>query len=119
MTYNPRRSILGAMSLSGKIAYHLFNIGTNASKTDDTVAKLWRKSKWPSICESYEGRPIVSFHFRNVGIDNWMSGLDFDPNGELIAMIDMYGVFVISDVNTNDCNFWLHMNPSRIGGNFH
>lgn len=43
VTYNARRNILGAISVTGKIGYHLFNIAT--SKTDETV-KLIRKSKW-------------------------------------------------------------------------
>ena len=47
ITYNSRRSILGAVPLAQKISYHLFNVGSNASKTKDIV-KLIRKSKWHS-----------------------------------------------------------------------
>ena len=45
ITYNSRRGILGAIPLDQKISYHLFNVGSNASKTKDIV-KLIRKSKW-------------------------------------------------------------------------
>ena len=45
ITYNSRRSILGAAPLRGKISYHLFNVDPNASKTKDIV-KLIRKSKY-------------------------------------------------------------------------
>ena len=47
ITYNSRRGIIGAVPLYGKISYHLFNVGSNASKTKDIV-KLIRKSKWHS-----------------------------------------------------------------------
>ena len=47
ITYNSRRGILGAVPLNKKISYHLFNVGSNASKTKDIV-KLIRKSKWHS-----------------------------------------------------------------------
>ena len=47
ITYNSRRGILGAVPLCKKISYHLYNIGSNASKTKDIV-KLVRKSKWHS-----------------------------------------------------------------------
>ena len=47
ITYNSRRSILGAVPLDQKISYHLFNVDYNASKTKDIV-KLSRKSKWHS-----------------------------------------------------------------------
>ena len=47
MTYNSRRGILGAVPPYKKISYHLFNVDSNASKTEDIV-KLIRKSKWHS-----------------------------------------------------------------------
>ena len=47
ITYNSRRSILGAVPLNKKISYHLFNVDSHASKTKDIV-KLIRKSKWHS-----------------------------------------------------------------------
>mgnify|MGYP000947881788 CR=1 FL=1 len=47
ITYNSRRSILGAVPIISKISYHLFNVDSNAFKTKDIV-KLIRKSKWHS-----------------------------------------------------------------------
>ena len=54
MTVNPRRSILGVIPVAGKISYHLFSIDTTAEK----VAKLSRKSKWPS---QYNSNPQSKF----------------------------------------------------------
>ena len=45
VTYNSRRSILGAIPVEGKIAYHLYNFITG--KTGNIV-KLIRKSRWHS-----------------------------------------------------------------------
>ncbi len=47
MTYNSRRSILGAIPVGETIAYHLFTIDTSASNAGGIV-KLNRKSKWYS-----------------------------------------------------------------------
>ena len=53
ITYNSRRSILGAVPLERKISYHLFTVDPNASKTKDIV-KLIRKSKWHSQYSNYQ-----------------------------------------------------------------
>lgn len=45
ITYNSRRGILGTISVSGKISYHLYTIDTNPSQMNNSV-KLCRKSKW-------------------------------------------------------------------------
>ena len=45
LTYNTKRNLLGAISVTGKIAYHLFTVNTNCSNLKDS-AKLIRKSKW-------------------------------------------------------------------------
>ena len=45
ITYNSRRGILGAIPLEKNFSYHLFNVGSHASKTKDIV-QLIRKSKW-------------------------------------------------------------------------
>ena len=47
VTYNPRRSILGAVSITAETAYHLWTVDANASKSEDII-KLNRKSKWHS-----------------------------------------------------------------------
>ena len=51
-TYNPRRNILGALSVRDKIAYHLFNIGYTRQKNKDDV-KLLKKLKWPEEYDFY------------------------------------------------------------------
>ena len=53
ITYNSRRGILGAVPLNKKISYHLFNVGSNASKTKDIVM-LIRKSKWHSQYSNHQ-----------------------------------------------------------------
>ena len=45
VTYNPRRSILGAISVGGKISYHLYNVIPGKA---GNVVNLLRKSKWHS-----------------------------------------------------------------------
>ena len=52
VTYNTRRCFLGAISVSGKIAYHLYNVTTG--KTGNIV-KLIRKSKWHSQYDNEGG----------------------------------------------------------------
>ncbi len=47
VSYNSRRSILGAIPVAERIAYHLFAIDTSGSNAGDIV-KLSRKSKWHS-----------------------------------------------------------------------
>ena len=42
-------------------------------------------------------------------LDNVITGLDFSPNGELTATIDLVGVCLISDVNTDSCRFHMNM----------
>ena len=51
----------------------------------------------------------LSTHLINLYIDNWIAGLDFNPNGEIAATIDRYGVCLISDVNTDSYRFHLNM----------
>ena len=45
VTYNPRRNILGAMCVGGKVAYQLYNFDTSNS---DDIVKFNRNSKWHS-----------------------------------------------------------------------
>ena len=45
VTYNPRRGFLGAISVTGKIAYHLYSF---SSSKDGNTVNLIRKSKWHS-----------------------------------------------------------------------
>ena len=47
LAYNAKRNLLGAISVSEKIAYHLFTVDTNSVNIKESV-KLIRKSKWHS-----------------------------------------------------------------------
>lgn len=40
----------------------------------------------------------------NIELDNLITGYDFGPNGDAMAVIDRYGVCLVSDVNTNSYN---------------
>ena len=42
-------------------------------------------------------------------LGNVITGLDFSPAGELVATIDRYGTFLISDTNTSIYQFHLEM----------
>ena len=44
VTYNPRRKILGVISVAGKIAYHLYNFSISKA---GNYGQLIRKSRWP------------------------------------------------------------------------
>ena len=57
LTYNKKRNLLGAISVSGKIAYHLFTVDANYINIKECV-KLIRKSKW----HSQYGSPISKFN---------------------------------------------------------
>ncbi len=54
VTYNSKRSILSAIPVTGRIAYHLFTIDTSASNAG-VIVKLSRKSKWHSQYSTEEG----------------------------------------------------------------
>ncbi len=55
LTYNSRRSILGAIPVAGRITYHLFTINNSALNAGGIV-KLNRKSKWHSQYSPENGR---------------------------------------------------------------
>ena len=113
-TYNTKRNLLGAISLGGKIAYHLFSVDPNPVNPKESI-KLIRKSKWHLQYSDKRSKfnillaliiltiPMISY------LDNAISGLDFNSLGTLTASIDEYGVCLISDVNTNDYSFHLRM----------
>ena len=48
-------------------------------------------------------------------IGNDITGLDFHPHGEMLATIDRYGAFLISDVNTDNYRFHLNLEMSDVG----
>ena len=102
ITYNSRRSILGAVPLNEKISYHLFNVGSNASKTKDIV-KLLRKSKWHSQQSNHQHDRYIEFTIYS--LEKVITGLDLNPTGEYVVIIDWKGVCLISDVSTNNYTF--------------
>ena len=108
VTYNPRRGFLGAMSVRGKIAYHLYNFDTSKS---NGIVKLIRKSRWHSQYTTITNKFIS--HCRRVLIylylGSHITSLDFSPNGETVATIDPNGRLVISDINTNSYRFHKEM----------
>lgn len=55
--------------------------------------------------------------FLRISLDNYISGLDFHPNGEIIATINRYSVCVISNVNTNEYCFHYSMGMDNGQGN--
>lgn len=56
MTFNARRGLLGAISVGGEIAYHLFGIEHRGHNSISSQVKLLRKSKWPAEY-SANGKP--------------------------------------------------------------
>ena len=110
MAVNSRRNIMAAICVENEIAYHLFKINANPSPLDDAV-KLSRKSKRAFQCSTSDG----NLHFLRpshlvVSGENYFTGLDFDPNGDVIAALDLYGTCWISDVTSNKTFFHLNMN---------
>lgn len=106
MSYNSRRNVLGAITLGGKIAYHLWNLGYSVQKNNYSVTLL-KKPKWHSqhsnnTCISLisSADSLIFLH-----IDNYVAGIDFHPNGELVATIDMNGVCLVTDVSSNEYRY--------------
>ena len=58
-----KKHLLGAISLSEKIAYHLFTVDTNSVNIKESV-KLIRKSKW----QSQYGRQKCKFDILQIWI---------------------------------------------------
>ena len=52
----------------------------------------------------------------SLNLDDVITGLDFNPNGEIAATIDSYGVCLISDVNTDSYRFHLEIEMENYGG---
>ena len=115
ITYNSRRGILGAVPLYGKISYHLFNVGSHVSKTNDIV-KLIRKSKWHSQYGKHQS--YIDTSNLLYSLEEYITALDFNPTGEYVATIDKKGVCLISDVDKNDYSFHLKCQSRMFGGNF-
>ena len=56
-------------------------------------------------------RRLILIYFYLV---NFIAGLDFNPNGEIAATIDTYGVCLISNVNTDSYRFHLAMEMKNV-----
>lgn len=117
ITYNLRRNILGAISVGGKIAYHLFTLAK--SNFHDNV-NLVRKSRWHPQYSADERKLSIfsrSVHLPSLNLENSVCSLDFDPAGEVAATIDEFGVCLISSVDTHDYRFHLNMEMTADFGN--
>lgn len=110
VTYNSRRGLLGAISLNGKIAYHLYNIEFISAQKSGYSGKLLRKSKWHSQYGTSLGNLFI-FPAIHLLLDNYISSFDFNHSGETAATLDCSGVCLLSDVGTNNCNY--HLNVDR------
>ena len=60
MTYNSKRRLLGAIPVYQNVAYHVFELESDAS-TNTHNAKLLRKSKWHSQYSTSEGKSLVAY----------------------------------------------------------
>ena len=49
-------------------------------------------------------------------LDNCISGIDFNPSGELVATIDCSGVCLIPDMNTSNYRFHINMSADYSTG---
>ena len=62
MTYNTRKNILGAISVNGKTAYHLFKVEHDGSDSRNNV-KLLRKTKLHSLHQPIEDARTSTMFF--------------------------------------------------------
>ena len=71
LTYNSKRNLLGAISVSGKIAYHLFFVDTNCLNIKKSV-KLIRKSKWHLQYGTVQLKVnLISYFYKFIENDNY------------------------------------------------
>ena len=115
VSYNPRRNLLGAISLQGKIAYHLYHFDTSRN---EKLVKLYRKSKWQIRNNGSQGDTFFFVpRLPWLHLVNFITGLDFNPAGESAATIDYCGNCVVSDINTGNCDF--HLSTPGFLGNLY
>ena len=108
LAFNAKGHIIGAMPLQGKIAYHLFKVDRDNSKNSYSV-NLVRKSKWHPRYGNSLSKDIEFFWSFNCinALANCVSSIDFDYDGKFAATFDSDGVFLLSDVNTD--NYQTHV----------
>ena len=100
VAFNERRNILGSVPGGKKIGYRLHSIDYSGQKGGYSV-HLLRKSKWPAQYYTTPEYPL--WH------DNYITSLDFNPSGELIATTDLVNKCLIADVNTASHIYRLNM----------
>ena len=49
-------------------------------------------------------------------LDNCITSIDFNPNGETVCTIDRYGTCLVTAVNTNNYSFHLNLETSSYWG---
>ena len=49
----------------------------------------------------------------NFLLENRIASLDFNPNGETVATMDLHGTCLLSDMNTSNYSFHLNMEISN------
>lgn len=115
------------MPVEGKVAYHLFGLESYHNKSGE-VAKLYRKSKWPSGSSTSKNLEFPSFQRSNFThfsllfhqtwpiVENFITSLDFHPNGEMAAMLDKYGVCTLKAVNTDYEKYCLETDTVTLSG---
>lgn len=91
ISYNNRSGIATLFSIKDKYTYHLFQF---------PEWELIKKAEWLSPHKGWRSNiyTILTLLF---AIDV-ITGLDFSPCGQRIVTVGLRGVFVISDVATND-----------------
>ena len=138
VTFNSRRNLLGVISITNKVAYHLFNI-------DGDGTKLCRKSKWLSSpfgmknngksffsSKSKNSQPLPQIMLNKdlinpsnkykekfltiLFLGNYIASFDFNPQGESVAMIDCYGICAIANIDSDMYRF--HLDLSWEGNTF-
>lgn len=112
VVYNPRRKLIAALPKSGKITYHLFNLQYLSGNYHVNLLRKAKASTKYKPCNQTFGCKLRMFHFHNWlnFRDDWTSGYDFEPNGDLFAFSDSRGIYFISDVDSNNIKFELSMN---------
>mgnify|MGYP000937290503 FL=1 len=99
VTFSERRNILGSICGGNKVGYRLHKIEYSGQKGRHSVQML-RKSIWPA---QYF---IPQRYFEHT---NYITGLDFNPSGELVAVTDTCDKYLIVDVNTESHIYYLDM----------
>ena len=121
LTYNTRRNVLGAIPLTGKIAYHLWIIEYSGQRSNYDI-KLLRKSRWPVQHKVDTGiyNYSCSIYWSHIYLEeNWISSFDFNPTGDTVATFGADTICSISDMNTDNCIYHQKLGERKSLGNVH